>query len=146
MRFQTLAKRHRPGSSSPDGAYLEANGWNDYGFETLWTLYYVQGGNSTLIGSVKIGDLEERIRPPVPKTFTNLPGEFFSLGQDEDYYDRLNAFGPDVRLEILRGLRDIALDLKLFQQVQHLGVTRESLLRGAIVNTCGSRSFMRPPR
>jgi hypothetical protein len=58
MRFQTLAKRHRPGSSSPDGAYLEANGWNDYGFETLWTLYYVQGGNSTLIGSVKIGDLE----------------------------------------------------------------------------------------
>lgn len=129
MRFQTLAARHRPGPSSRDGAYLEANGWNDYGFTTLWTLYYVNGGDSTIIGSVKIGDIQESTQPPVPKTFTVLPEQFFSLGQDDDYYDRLNALGPDVRDEVLRGLRDIALDLDLFRQVQNLRVTQTSLLR-----------------
>ena len=85
--------------------------------------------NVTEIGTVKIGDFEETARPPVPETFTLLPSQFFSLGQDEDYFDRLNALGPNVRLDILRGLRDVALDLTLFRQVQPLRVTRESLLR-----------------
>ncbi len=129
MRFRTLPKFKRPDSSSPEGAYLEANAWGDYGFTTLWALYYVKRGEITPIGSVKIGDLGDNKTPAVPKSFTTLPDEFFSLGQGEDYYDRLKELGDNVRLEILRGLRDIALDLDLYQRVQHLEVTRNSLLR-----------------
>jgi predicted ATPase len=129
MRFQTLDPRRYPTSTSRDGVYLEANNWDDYGFKTLWTLHYVKSGQTTVIGTLKIGDLEENSRPHVPSSFTNLPDQFFSLGQDENYYDRLNSLGPHDRLDILRSLRDIALDLVLFRQVEHLEITRSSLMR-----------------
>lgn len=129
MRFQKLERFHRPDPSSRDGAYLEANSWNDYGFTTLWTLHYVANGHITSVGSVKIGDTNSSEQPDFPEEFRDLPGKFFSLGQDEDYYDHLNSLGHDVRLEILSGLRDIAFDLDLFRQVQHLQVTQDSLLR-----------------
>ncbi|GAT04186.1 phage phiHau3 resistance protein [Mycolicibacterium fortuitum subsp. acetamidolyticum] len=61
MIFQTLPRFNRPDSSSPDGAYLEADSWNDYGFRTLWTLLYLKGGHVTEIGAVKIGDIASSI-------------------------------------------------------------------------------------
>ncbi|OMC02464.1 hypothetical protein A5733_02150 [Mycobacterium sp. NS-7484] len=129
MKFQTMRARTRPPWGARDGAYLEANGWNDYGYYTLWTLYFVRNGETIQIGTVKIADFDDNARPPVPKQFDDLPDQFFSLGQDEDYYESLKALGPDTRIEVLQGLRDIALDLDLFRRVQDLDVTQQSLLR-----------------
>jgi predicted ATPase len=129
MRFETRRARSRPRQGGPDGAYLEADNWDDFGYKTLWTLWVVTRGEVHEVGGVKIADVEDTSRPPVPDEFTQLSDGFFSLGQDEDYYDNLNKLGAKVRREVLIALNDIALNLTLFDDVRTLDVTRTSLLR-----------------
>jgi predicted ATPase len=129
MRFRTRAPRGQPSRTDPDGAYLEADNWDDFGYKTLWTLWVVNGDEVHEIGGVKIADYEDNTRPAVPDAFGRLPSQFFSLGQDEDYYDNLNRLVPALRAEVLTGLNDIALDLDLLRTVGDLDVTRTSLLR-----------------
>ncbi|MEU2043276.1 AAA family ATPase [Nocardia niwae] len=130
MEFATLRRFSRPTPLSADGAYLEPDNWDDYGWKTLWTLWIVRGTDVHEIGGVKIGDTSEMSRPDVPTRFSELPSEFFSLGQGEEYYDNLNQLGdPEMRQEILKGLRDVALDLSIFNQVQEYEITKTSLLR-----------------
>lgn len=95
----------------------------------MWHLHYVEGGKSTTIGAVRIADIHDHSQPAFPDTFEILPNDFFSLGGEDEYYERLNTFGTETRLEILRSLRDVALDLALFRKVEHLQVTSVSLLR-----------------
>lgn len=129
MKFWTRDRFDKPRASDSEGAYLEANSWNDYGYRTLWTLYLVSNDTVEEIGNVKVGDRDNNTDPALPKTFTQLSQQFFSLGQEEEYYERLNMFGAAVRSEILTALNDIALDLDLFQDVTDLDVTTTSLLR-----------------
>jgi hypothetical protein len=72
---------------------------------------------------------EGQRRANIPSTFDRLDDQFFSLGQDDSYYDDLNRLGPEVRDRVLRGLRDVALDLQLFQRALDEKVTGTSLLR-----------------
>lgn len=129
MRFRTLPPRQRPDASATDGVYLEANTWSDYGFRTFWTVHFVASGASAVIGPVKIADNLGSSSPTLPGKFTNLDSQFFSLGQEEDYYERLKQLGDKNRIAILRGLRDAAFDLDLFRRVIDLKVTQQSLLR-----------------
>lgn len=130
MEISTLARFHPPSSSSTDGVYLVADNWDDYGWKTMWTLWVVRSGDAREIGNVKIGDTSEDDRPAVPDRFSELSSEFFSLGQDEDYYDRLNQLGdPDLRFQILTALRDIALDPVIFDSAKQYEVTQTSLFR-----------------
>lgn len=129
MRFQTCTKSDRPTSKSPDGVYLEADAWDDYGYKTLWTLLVVKDGRVEEVGGVKIGDQFDSRRPDLPSEFSELSDVYFSLGQDEDYYERLNTLGSAERADILGCLNDVALDLKRFRRVEQLDVTRVSLLR-----------------
>ncbi|WKG11172.1 AAA family ATPase [Nocardia sp. PE-7] len=130
MQFATLGRFNRPTPLSADGAYLEADNWDDYGWKTAWTLWVVRGTDVHEIGSVKIGDTSGIPRPKVPERFSALPYEFFSLGQGDEYYDNLNQLGdPRIRHEILAALRDVALDLAILDRVQQLEVTKISLLR-----------------
>lgn len=129
MKFHLQSVYGKPNISAADGAYLEANTWNDYGFKTLWTLYVVEGKKVREIGGVKIGDVENTKTPDLPERFSGLSEQFFSLGQDEDYYERLNQLGPQTRKTVLEALRDVALDLDLYDQVERLQVTRDSLCR-----------------
>lgn len=129
MEFKRLPKFESPSATSPEGAYLEANGWDDFGYQTLWTLYYVAGRKVLQIGSVKIADFKDSAAPQIPETFSALPSTFFSLGQDEDYYLAIGNLGSDVREELLTALRDIAFDQELFRRVEDLPVTDRSLFR-----------------
>jgi predicted ATPase len=134
-----------PNSSAvPQGkgltAYLLEDNWNDwYKYRTLYTLV-IAGTNGEMhhIGGVKIGEFsmpKERDRPDLPRTFTELEDGFFSLGQDDSYYESLNQLGTDVREAVLRGLRDAALDLELFGRALKEEVTSESLLRSITTDT-----------
>jgi hypothetical protein len=79
---------------------------------------------------VKIGQLGlESSRPIVPEEFDRLSSDFFSLGQDDSYYQRLNELGYETAEEILRSLNDVAFDLDLFERVLRHRVTGVSLLR-----------------
>lgn len=138
MYFNRLPRRSSVPSATNE-AFLEEDNWDDYHFKTLFHLHYRDAaGQAHRIGNVKIGhsDLnEERRRPPVPQRFEQLDDAFFSLGQDESYYDNLNKLGESTRDDIFRALNDMAFDLNLFERALEQEVTKVSLLRDVSVAT-----------
>lgn len=118
-----------------DGDFiLLEDGWDDwFTYETKYSLYrYDESGQSkwTSMGSVKIGQLgmaDGQRRPDLPEAFDSLESNFFSLGQDSDYYVKAVDLGLQNRL--LNSLNDIAFDNRIFRKVRHEDVTRTSLLR-----------------
>ena len=73
--------------------------------------------------------------PRLPEEFQILPDRFFSLGQDDSYYEELNKLHDPAREKILQSLRDIAYNLDLFSSVIIEPVTGKSLLRYAPMAT-----------
>jgi hypothetical protein len=67
-------------------------------------------------GTVRLA--QEGIRPHIPAQFERLDEPFFSLGQDDDYFERLLNLPGSTGAEILIALRDIAFDNTIFGQCQ----------------------------
>jgi AAA domain, putative AbiEii toxin, Type IV TA system len=131
--FFTVVDR-LPRSPSRSRAFLIIDNWDDwFEFNTLYYLVYVdEHRESHDIGGVKIGQFAMRSRqrrPAIPQEFDELNGRFFSLGQDNSYYERLNGLGTELRDRILPGLHDVASDLDLFERALRERVTGISLLR-----------------
>ena len=126
------------GSRAPVGsrmmAFLLTDNWDDwFTYSTMYTLVVYDAAVLDFVaGGVKIGQFgmkEGQRRPEVPEQFDLLGEEFFSLGQDDSYYEKLNELGPELRDQVLRGLRDVALDQEQFQRALDEKVTGVSLLR-----------------
>lgn len=128
-------------------AFLVKDYWDDwFSFRTMFTLWvFDEVGTRHRVGSVKIGqrglrasrsaergtDLPPNTRfPNLDQTFDSLNENFFSLGQDENYYETLNGFSLGLRERILVGLRDCAFNLAIFEAERAQAVMRTSLLRG----------------
>ena len=138
MKFKVLPARSSPPTSSSDTAYLITDNWNDWGkYRTQYHLAYVdKGGTTHVIGDIKIGEagLTPVIeRPRIPAEFPALDEQFFSVGQDDRYYENLNQLGEKTRTAVLKALRDMAADPAIFQRVREEDVTKESLLRSVTV-------------
>jgi hypothetical protein len=134
MEFKVLGVREYPNRNSGRGVcYLTSDRWNDYNFKTQFYLTYLASdGIEHEIGNVKIGGrgwTEEQKSPDVPHSFEALDEDFFSVGQDDDYYTRLNNLPDGAGQIILKALRDFAFDNLIFEQVRQEDVTRVSLLR-----------------
>jgi predicted ATPase len=132
MRFDVLPIRSRPPPGARSRAFLVADNWDDYTFKTMYDLLFVDAaGERHAIGSVKIGKfgMAERSRVEVPDRFDVLDEEYFSLGQDDSYYERLNGLGSEVRDTVLAALRDVAADIDLFARALGEKVMGVSLLR-----------------
>ncbi len=121
-------------------AFLCKDGWDDwFKFRTTFSLIvFGADGQRFDAGSVKIGQfgllpsgtIEPGMRAPeIGQQFDLLDDRFFSLGQDENYYETLNLLPENFRASILEGLRDCAFNLQIFELAQHEEVMRESLLR-----------------
>lgn len=89
--------------------YLSRAKWDDYGFSTSFTLYYMEGmGRKKLIGSVKIACTgQAKGRTSLPVDFSELGVEYFSLGQSDTYYRNLKELGEGVKNHVLESLRDV---------------------------------------
>ncbi|MER6560226.1 AAA family ATPase [Streptomyces sp. NPDC001027] len=129
LPFVVLPHRDAGFKTVGESLVLVPDGWDDYGFKTLYDLYYSNNlGILEAIGQVKIGHAEQSHgRPPLPEEFMTLGEGFFSLGQDAGYYDRLNEL--KIRKVALPPLRDISLDAALYNRVIEYEITRTSLLR-----------------
>lgn len=132
--FHVLPNGIRPPAQARDCAYLLTDNWDDwFKFSTLYTLViYDEDGQRHNIGGVKIGQFamaEDQRRASISDDFDELDDRFFSLGQDDTYYDALNAIGSDIRDHVLGSLRDVANDLVLFERALAEKVTGTSLLR-----------------
>lgn len=134
LLFRVVDRRVALPAGLKSTAYLIIDHWDDwFRFSTMYQLViFDELGKLEEIGSLKIGQLEmpdSQRRPDIPVEFPTLEKRFFSLGQDETYYENLKNLGETTRLQVLTALRDISLDLELFEQVKGLEVTQRSLLR-----------------
>ncbi|TZG31270.1 AAA family ATPase [Agrobacterium sp. B1(2019)] len=134
MFFRVLANGERPPRDAVGCAFLLTDNWDDwFKYNTLYQLIVFDGdGKRHVIGGVKIGQFnmgKEQRRPALPTEFDELGEEFFSIGQDDSYYEDLNQLGDEARDFILRGLRDMAFDPDRFQLARDESVTGVSLLR-----------------
>lgn len=116
-------------------AFLVRDRWNDYGYLTMFQLVVVDdSGSRHDIGNIKIGGfgIPEgwAASPALAPQFETLDEPFFSLGQDDTYYEKLTQLGADIRIEVLTALRDLAYDPALLEDARDEDVTKTSLLRG----------------
>jgi predicted ATPase len=72
---------------------------------------------------------EGQERPGIPESFDSLGTLFFSIGQEDSYYERLNALGDVIRDKILNGLMDLALNPAMLDAAMSEPVMVKSLLR-----------------
>ncbi len=138
--FKVLPNGMRTPAQSFSKAYLLTDNWNDwFKYCTLYSLViYDEDGEKHSVGGVKIGQFAmaaDQRRPTIPDEFDALDERFFSLGQDDSYYDDLNRLGSDIRDRVLQGLRDVALDNELLDRALNEDVTGTSLLRSVSRST-----------
>lgn len=138
ITFTVIPRVFNP-TSIPLRAYLRTDNWDDFHYKTSHLLLFSdKNGVLHEIGGVKIGQFgmgEEKRSPSVPNSFSCLDESFFSLGQDDSYYDNLNKLGEEIKEQILAGLRDIVSDKVLYEKAIEESVTRNSLLRFVSTST-----------
>jgi predicted ATPase len=138
--FTVLPHGQRVPAVDGESAFLLTDNWDDwFTYNTMYTLV-VQDARGTQhhIGSVKIGEVgmaPNQRRPALEPTFDALGEQFFSVGQDDTYYENLNELGALIRDRVLRGLRDMALDPQSFEMALKEKVTGVSLLRSVTRTT-----------
>lgn len=141
MKFEVLPYRAGVQRQRTHESILLADNWDDYfKFETTFLLvYFDHEGQEHKIGSVKVGEFgmaEGQRIPNLPSEFEDLPqNKFFSLGQDDSYYEKLNELGPDIRNEILETLCDVAYNNDLIELAKEEEVFGASLLRYVSLST-----------
>ncbi|MEU8332231.1 AAA family ATPase [Micromonospora arborensis] len=130
MQFTVLPVRGQPPAGAR-GAFLERDNWDDYSFRTTFRLHYADENGARYVGQVKIArfGMQELETTSLEDRFQVLGENFFSLGQDDSYYEQLQLLGDDAREAILEALRDVAYDLILFQRAWHEQAMQTSLLR-----------------
>ena len=117
---------------------LEDN-WNDYGYFTLFHLYYNGSEGEIEIGQVKIANVGmsaefrySRVKSStttIPRTFAELSSESFSLGQDREYYENLRALPDGLGAKALHALNDVAANSNLFERFAEEDVFQTALMR-----------------
>lgn len=113
-------------------ALLTADNWDDwFRFETTLILKIRSAdGSIARIGALKMGESPMPGRSALlPERFDQLGEQYFSLGQDESYYEALNELGDGLRDEVLKGLNDVAANLGRFEKALDEPVMGRSLLR-----------------
>lgn len=122
--------------------FLTNDTWDDWGkYETKYYMRVVDNsGQLKDIGNLKIGQKGLKPagfssktkgfrRPEFDNIFSELGGDFFSLGQSENYYEALNELDDELKREILVSINDCAYNLEILNDNLSEEVMGESLLR-----------------
>ncbi len=135
LRFMKVGYESTIPSVGNNVAYLAVNNWDDYDHKSLFYLtVYDQHGQRFDVGDVKIGFVgqgigwTEKSLPDV--AFEGLADDFFSLGQDVDYYRVIAEDLPEyIRLILLDKLKDVVNDWDLLERISDEPVFSVSLTR-----------------
>jgi predicted ATPase len=130
--FVVRSKEHRP-DRGLNVFTLKEDSWDDHHFKTTFHLFRGLGDEDPAdLGIVKIAQFgmgPESGRTTLSRSFKALSAQFFSLGQDREYYDKIHSLNEPMRRAVFVALRDIAFDPDLYDLAQSETVTRSSLLR-----------------
>lgn len=130
-----------PSIMSPkDNIYLMTDNWNDYSFETLFHLFIVVKNKSIRIGEVKIGFLGQTEETSTRKKLQgldldHLPEDFFSLGENDEYYENISKLEEKLKFSVLKMLNDIVFKQDIIPIIKNEEVFRVSLLRYVSLTT-----------
>ncbi|WP_372811515.1 AAA family ATPase [Pseudoalteromonas nigrifaciens] len=113
ITFIKLGQNNYFPDESKNTAYLQPNNWDDFDYKTLFSLVvFDTQGNKHHIGNVKIGFVKQEsgwTSEKILSPFTTLPDNFYSLGQDADYYRNLvENLSPEIVDEVLTALGDVS--------------------------------------
>jgi len=134
VKFKVIPHGGRLPKDAKNVVFLLTDAWDDwFKYSTMYIVFFCdEDGEQHRIGEIKIGEFgmeKDQRRPRIPEEFESLDDEFFSLGQDDSYYEALNDLGDDFRDEFLAAMRDVASDAELFERALDEDVTGVSLLR-----------------
>lgn len=134
MEFRVIPRNTRPPKSASNTVYLEIDLWNDYSFVTMFHLsLHDKDGMHHDIGDIKIGFKGQTTRDStfkkLPDKFTTLSSEYFSLGQNTDFYRKISSLPNSLGKSILSSLRDIVLQPNIIDEAREEEVFSTSLLR-----------------
>lgn len=144
LNFQVLSSGISIPKEARFRAFLHRDNWDDWGkycTQFYLTILDAEGMHHD-IGNLKIGQVGLKPNsslgakqqtghryPAIPPEFENLDPPFFSLGQSEEYYEKLAKLGDSIRIAVLSSLHDVAYDVALWGVVNEEYVMNESLLR-----------------
>ncbi|HAT2489645.1 TPA: ATP-binding protein [Aeromonas hydrophila] len=140
MKFIYPGRQPTPGEKNV--AFIYEDSWDDwFTFTTTFTLIVIdQYGEQHNIGSLKIGEIGLTSgRAKIPDEFHTLPDSFFSLGQNESYYEAIEALPTFNKNCLKKSLRDIAINLDLYDRFKFEKVTINSLMRFVSESTIRER-------
>lgn len=112
--------------------YLIYEHWDDYQYCTEFIAYCNKGGVKRRIGTVKIGciSLSKKVTEGISMNgfssysvneliptviFRELGNDFFSLGQDIEFYKNINEYFEGEAEFYYKGLKDLAYDIERFR-------------------------------
>ena len=124
------ASSHQSPTEFPSFVLVLNNGWNDYGMNTEFNLfYYLDANNYEYIGEVKIINLETNITEVIDEKFTILNENYCSLGQEFNYYNNLKSkLGKNFE-SILWALKDAAFYPEIQDKFEQESAFINSLIR-----------------
>ncbi|GAA3404653.1 hypothetical protein GCM10011577_39460 [Pseudarthrobacter polychromogenes] len=138
-KFRVCKKESEIPLGAFDTAYLVRDRWNDYGFGTQFSLYVRdKSGELIMIGYVKIGRAGMKLKPGVFGTlfteiddnFSALGNEYFSVGQDREYYENLiKILGRERASALLISIRDVTFHDEAISKFGEEEVFTNSLFR-----------------
>ncbi|TPG27068.1 AAA family ATPase [Variovorax guangxiensis] len=133
MKFKILTRFEHDGSSL-DTVYLRIDSWNDHSFVTMFHMSYRDShGQETDIGAVKIGFKGQTISQSTYSTlkteFPELDENYFSLGQDVNFYRVAAQLSDGIGNRILSAIRDIVRHPEIVDAIKDEKVLSISLLR-----------------
>jgi hypothetical protein len=132
MLFLVVGKRFQAAQREYPHVALVPDAWNDYGYVTQFAAVYAADTTETplSLGNVKVLQ-KGAMRTTLPREFRALDDSFASLGQDIDYYRRLNELPAEIGTAILVALRDLAADPAIAEEFRYHPGYERSLLRMA---------------
>ncbi|PDS68850.1 AAA family ATPase [Rhizobium phaseoli] len=135
MNFHVFPRSQPVPQAGKNEAYLRIDGWNDYDFVTMFeVVLFDENGKRHQLGNMKIGFAEQTKSMATHKVlagnFTELGDQFFSLGDDADYYKILSeSVSDECRAEYLTAIRDVVFVEEALAKATGQDVFRVSLLR-----------------
>lgn len=129
LNFYVVDWRKLP-SNGKSSVYLAKDNWNDYGSSTLYHIVLFDEMEKKYdLGYTKIACFGQSGSTQLPQNFKELDNEYFSLGQDENYYKMIFELNKELKEIFLKGIKDIVYDKKLRQLALQEKITQESLMR-----------------
>lgn len=140
MQFKLFERGDKFPINARNLVCLTIDRWNDYSFVTMFFMnVFDNNGEEHRIGNIKIGfkgqeesiATYQKIQENFPNNvFDSLPDDFFSLGQDVDFYLELMKLPHEIGKQILNSLNDIAYKPDVLSIIQNESVLNTSLMRG----------------